>query len=128
MKRRLIVGGVLGVVVGAAFACQGPPAEDAAICQDIVNRLCAEPLCDVVTEELKVGASCLDDLAARAGCGSEGFAFGEQGRPTRERILECRLPLVRGGDSTTRAPTCDQVEESFLRCPDFLRFFDGGVP
>lgn len=124
MKRAFI----LGVIVGAAFACQGPPAEDAAICRDIINRLCAPPICDAVTEDLETGLNCIEDLTARSGCGSDDFVFGEQGRPSRERMLECRLPLVRSSDSVNSAPRCEEVEEAFARCADLPRFFDGGTP
>lgn len=111
-----------------ALACQGQSAPDAALCDDLVNRLCAEPVCQVVTERLKPSSSCVEDLGGRAGCASADFAWGENGTPTRERILDCRLPLIRSGDSVTSAPSCEQVEESFDRCPDLERLFDGGTP
>ena len=125
MKRALLLGSLLCLAIAA---CQGPPADDAAICKDVVNRLCAQPLCEVVKQELKVGSDCIDDLNARASCDADGFAFGEAGRPTRDRMLECRLPLIRTSAAVTSAPRCEEVEESFLRCPDLPRFFDGGTP
>lgn len=82
----------------------------------------------IVSERLKPAKDCLADLTQRVGCANDEFTWGEAGRPTRERILDCRLPLIRSGDDVTRAPRCEEVEETFDRCPDIERLFDGGTP
>ncbi len=105
-------------------ACQGPPAPDAALCRDVIQRLCLSPVCGVTQTQLQPGDSCDATLTARTGCGNDDFAFTT---PTRDRFLECRLPLVRLSTSHLVPPGCDNVAEMFSSCPDVVRFF-GGTP
>jgi hypothetical protein len=119
---------LLSALLVVATACHGPAASDAALCTDLSTRLCATPVCPVVTERLKPGKDCLADLSARAGCDAESFTWGDNGTPSRDRILDCRLPLIRSGDDVSRAPRCEEVEETFDRCPDIATLFDGGTP
>lgn len=113
-----------------ASACQGPQADDAAICNDVIRRVCSSPLCDGLNERLALGGNgCVDVVTARAGCNAEGFAWGDNDRPSRDRVLECRLPLIRSGDSVTNAPACTDIDEMFDRCADIERLLgtDGGT-
>lgn len=112
----------------ALTACHGPAADDSAVCQDVIVRLCSNPRCEVVTQSLNVTNACIDELQVRTGCANVDFAFGENGAPTRERFLECRVPIIRAGDSKQTAPLCDDVSEAFDRCDDMVRFFKGAQP
>ena len=47
--------------------------------------------------------------------------------PSRARVLECRLPLVRAGETIDVHPACDDVDETVRVCPDVVRFL-GGTP
>ncbi len=110
-------------VVAALFAaCAGPPASDAEVCRDLVRRLCLPERCSIVDSELSVGSDCEATLLARTGCGDDDFQFSE---PSRPRFLECRLPLLRRGAHVEQHPACEDVEESFDRCPDVVRFLGG---
>jgi hypothetical protein len=113
----------LGLLVVAA-GCSGPAASDAALCQDVLHRLCLAPVCPIVATQLAVDSDCEETLLARTGCGDPGFVFTA---PTRDRWLSCRAPLVRDGDHTDDQPTCDEVEET-LSCPDVEQFLNGGTP
>lgn len=109
-------------------ACQGPAADDAAICTDVVRRVCSEPLCETMQQRLDVGRACVETLSLRAGCDTENFSFGEENRPDRARVLECRLPLIRSGDAVGNAPACGDIDEMLDRCPDIERYLgDGGT-
>lgn len=116
-------------LVAALFACQGPPADDAAVCRDVVRRVCAEPLCETMQQRLGIGRDCISALTTRAGCDEDGFAWGENNRPSRDRVLECRLPLIRSGDSVDNSPSCTDIDEMFDRCNDMERLLtlDGGT-
>lgn len=120
---------LLPIFIAALFAasCQGPAAEDVALCRDTIQRLCAQPVCDEVTTTLAVPptADCQATLQARTGCGADDFAFGAANAPTRERFLDCRVPLMRNGNTVGTPPACDDVFEAFDRCPDFASFFGG---
>lgn len=105
-------------------ACQGPPAPDAALCRDVISRLCLGPVCDVTTQQLRPGDACQDTLTARTGCGNDDFTFTT---PTRDRFLECRQPLVRLSSSHLVPPGCENVAEMFSSCPDVVKFY-GGSP
>lgn len=105
--------------------CVGPPAPDAELCRDVIVRLCAEPPCVSAATRLALPAmDCEATLEARAGCGATDFAFTT---PTRERVLECRLPLVRESPDRSAHPSCEYVDETVRNCPDLVVFL-GGTP
>lgn len=112
------------LLVLLAAGCVGPEAPDPALCRDLVTRLCLVPRCGQVDSQLAVGDDCEATLLARTGCGSEDFTFGE---PSRARVLECRVPLIRVSTSHAVQPGCDNVAEVFANCPDLVRFL-GGTP
>lgn len=107
-------------------ACVGPPAPDSELCRDVIERVCASRSgCSIAATRLDLPAEdCVATMAARTGCDVADFAFSS---PSRDRVLECRLPLVR--ETTTRgaAPSCDFIDETFRLCPDLVTFF-GGKP
>lgn len=113
------------LLFSALCACAGPEAPDSAVCADVIERLCAQPVCAAVTRELDLTGSCEPTLFANTGCGSEDFAFTT---PTRERFLACRLPLLRAGAERGQPPACDDVDEAFGQCPDVVTFLNGGAP
>jgi hypothetical protein len=94
------------------------------VCEDVIIRLCLATTCPGVNEALAPGEECQASLLERTGCGADEFTFSE---PSRERVLHCRLPLVRRGTSPTNAPTCQEVAEVQRECPDVVRFISGGV-
>jgi hypothetical protein len=115
----------LRCLVFLLLGCAGPEAPDAAVCQDVVTRLCRGPVCESVTGRLSVdAATCQETLLARTGCGRDSFAFET---PSRVQFLDCRVPLLRQGASQSVRPSCADVDELFLDCPDVVRFF-GGTP
>jgi hypothetical protein len=112
----------LGLLVWV-FACSGPPAPDAALCQDVISRMCLARTCAGVNEQLALGSmDCQPTLEERTGCGSEDFTFSE---PSRERMLRCRLPLVRQSTDPNKAPSCENVDEVLEDCPDLTNFLGG---
>jgi hypothetical protein len=117
--RRLAFLGVLALV-----ACSGPDAPDAAVCQDLIHRLCHAPLCPNVATTFGVSADCDATLLASSGCGEPGFQFTD---PSRDRVLSCRAPLLRSGDATTDAPSCSDIDET-LACQDVVTMLEGGAP
>jgi hypothetical protein len=119
---RLLALGSLAVV----FACYGPPAPDAALCQDVISRMCLSRTCQGVNEQLALGNNeCNPTLRQRTGCGEEDFTFTQ---PTRERVLRCRLPLIRQGTDPAKAPACEDVAEVQEDCPDLMNFLGGRQP
>lgn len=74
---------------------------------------------------LAPGDVCQDGLLERTGCVAEDFTFRE---PSRERVLFCRLPLVRRSTSPGEAPTCAEVAEVQRDCPDLMDFLGGRLP
>lgn len=107
------------------LACVGPPAPDYELCRDVITRLCAEPVCVTAATRLDLPAlGCEAELEARTGCGSADFQFTT---PSREQVLNCRLPLVRESDSRQAAPSCEYVDETLRNCPDLVVFL-GGTP
>lgn len=106
-------------------ACSGPPAPDAALCQDVVTRLCLTSACPGVSAQLSPGLDCEATLLERTGCEAEDFAFST---PTRERFLTCREPLLRQGITTEQAPACSDTLEFLSECQDVVGFFRGGQP
>jgi hypothetical protein len=106
-------------------ACVGPPAPDVEICRDVIERFCAEPQCS--TAALRLGLpskDCVATLEQRAGCDQPGFQFTT---PSRDRVLDCRLPLVRETSTRGATPSCEYAEETMRNCPD-LTVFLGGTP
>ncbi|WP_224242229.1 hypothetical protein [Hyalangium gracile] len=117
---RLLALGPLALVL----ACSGPPAPDAALCQDVITRMCLARTCTGVNEQLALeNQDCQATLLERTGCGAEEFAFSS---PSRERILSCRLPLVRKSTDLNRAPACEDVAEVLQNCSDVIVVFLGG--
>jgi len=115
----------LAATTSIAPGCSGPPAPDAAICRDVIHRLCLPVRCPVVTATFAVGDPCELDLRARSGCGQDDFTFQEP--LTRDRVLECRLVLLRAGLEMQQHPDCEDVAEMIEQCPDVTAFL-GGQP
>ncbi len=116
--RLLALGSLAGLL-----ACAGPPAPDAALCQDVITRLCLARSCTGLNEQLALGNNdCQPTLLQRTGCGAEDFAFSA---PTRERFLSCRMPLVRRDTDPSKAPTCEEVGTLVSDCPDVIQFLGG---
>lgn len=113
---------VFGAVAIAA-GCSGPPAPDVAICRDVIHRLCLPERCSAVTFLLEVGNSCEADLLARTGCFQDDFAFPDP--PGRDRVLECRQPLLREGLESEQHPACPDVTDMMEACPDVVAWLKG---
>lgn len=106
------------------IACSGPDAPDAAVCRDVVVRLCqSAAACPLVAARLNLGLSCEGTLLQRTGCGDDAFAFAA---PTRERVLACREPLLSWGPATP--PACVDATRLLTECPDVAGFFQEGPP
>lgn len=119
---RLLALGPLTFLLG----CTGPEAPDAALCQDVIHRMCLARTCAGVNDVLALGSGdCQPTLEERTGCGAEDFTFSE---PSRERILDCRLPLVRQSTDPARPPACEDVAEVVHTCPDVINFLGGRQP
>lgn len=116
---------VLWAATALVSACSGPPAPDAALCEDVITRLCLARSCPGVDEALAPGGDCQATVLARTGCDAQGFAFTT---PSRDRVLTCRLPLVRRSTSPEKAPTCDEVAEVQRDCPDLIQFLGRSAP
>ena len=112
--------------LAAVSACYGPPAPDAALCQDVISRMCLVRTCPGVSEQLALGNNeCNSTLLQRTGCAEEDFTFTE---PTRERVLHCRLPLIRQGTDPGKAASCEDAAEVLEDCPDLMNFLGGRQP
>lgn len=107
------------------LGCVGSPAPDAALCRDVIHRLCHAPRCAVVDAAFPYEAQCEESLQTRSGCAAEDFSFTT---PSRARVLECRLPLVRVGTGVEQKPSCDDVAETIERCDDLVLFLNEGAP
>ncbi|MGV3619179.1 MAG: hypothetical protein ACO1OB_00100 [Archangium sp.] len=119
MKLRSVM--FVGAVLSSA--CVGPEAPDVELCRDIIGRLCLQPYCAGAQSRLNLPAeNCEVELRTRTGCGEETFTFET---PTRQRVLECRLPLVRDSSNRSAAPRCDYVDETLRNCPDLVSFLGG---
>ncbi len=103
-------------------SCLGQDAADAAICRDFIHRVCLAPVCSPVTTVVGPGLPCETTLLARTGCASEEFAFKS---PSRDKFLGCRLPLLRTSENREGHPGCENVTESFDRCPEVVRMLQG---
>lgn len=116
---------VVGVFSLLLLGCMGPAAPDAELCRDVIARVCAQPVCPNAAVRLALPEmDCNVALQARTGCDSLSFQFST---PSRARVLECRLPLVRSGETIDAHPACDDVDETVRVCPDVVRFL-GGTP
>jgi hypothetical protein len=104
-------------------ACSGPEAPDAALCRDVIHRICRPALCSVVTDKLGVGNDCEATLTGRTGCDVDTFAFTT---PSRARVLDCRDPLLRNGDGVDDVASCQDIADT-LSCADLVTFL-GGTP
>lgn len=109
----------------ASESCVGPAAPDAAVCRDVVHRLCLSPRCPSVEEQLSVGDECEDVLLGRTGCGDDSFTFETI---ARDRVLECRLFLLRGAPGSDDRPQCLFVDDLFTACEDLTLFLKGSPP
>jgi hypothetical protein len=104
------------LAVSLLLACSGPAAPDEVLCEDFAERLCVAPLClDVSTSFGVTADTCVATLEQRLGCGADDFAFTT---PSRTRVLDCRVPLMRAGDQRGSAPSCDDISDVFVDCPD----------
>ena len=101
--------------------CEGPPAPDVEVCRDSIHRLCIPDVCAPVAALFSSG-SCETTLRANTGCDQDAFVFSS---PARAQFLNCRVALLRAGQNPEQHPNCDDVTESFDRCPDVQRFFEG---
>ena len=110
------------LLVVSLGGCSGPPAPDAAICQDVIHRLCLAPRCGAVDTTLSVGDGCEATLLARTGCGADDFAFGGF---SREEAVSCRVPLLRAGSGAGQHPKCLDVEEVLDKCDALVAFLKG---
>jgi hypothetical protein len=115
----------LAAVVLLAGCASGPAASDAALCRDVIHRLCITPVCASVTMKLAPTGDCETTLTARTPCGSESFMFS--GTLDRATFLDCRLPLLRNGDNVNQPPDCLDVDEMFTNCPAVVQLL-GGTP
>ena len=106
------------------LSCVGPEAPDVAICRDVIQRLCNPPRCSS-TSVLNIDTACDITLQQRTGCDNDDFAFSA---PTRDRVLECRVGLVRAGTNTSTHPDCLDVDTMLTECPDVTRWLQGVRP
>lgn len=104
-------------------ACSGPDAPDAAVCRDVITRLCQAATCPGVAERLPSDEACEPALLARTGCGAEDFAFSV---PSRQEVLDCREPLLEESPTSDIPPTCEDATRLLRECPAVADFFIGG--
>lgn len=105
------------------LSCVGPPAPDSELCRDVIARLCLEPVCVTAATRLNLPTEgCATELEARTGCASADFQFTT---PSREQVLNCRLPLVRESAQRSAKPSCEYVDETIRNCPDLVLFLGG---
>jgi len=102
--------------------CDGPEAPDPAVCRDYIHRVCISPVCAQVATLFTPGTNCETTLQTNSGCLTDAFVFTT---PTRNRFLSCRLALLRAGENVEIHPNCEDVAESFDRCPDVVRMLQG---
>jgi hypothetical protein len=102
----------------------GPPAPDTDLCRDVIGRLCLTPLCADTTRILGVTeGTCVEALTRQTRCGNDAFLFTT---PSRDRLLECRAPLVKNSGLRTANPACEDVTSMLNNCPDLVAFLKGG--
>lgn len=113
---------ILGTVV-LCSACVGPDAPDVEVCRDVIGRFCLPPYCAGPQSRLNLpDMDCEATLRARTGCDKEDFTFST---PDRERVLACRVPLVRQSTNRSAKPDCDYADEALRNCPDLVTFLGG---
>jgi len=118
---------LVGMSIAAiAAGCSGPPAPDAEVCKDLVHRLCAPAPCFVAINALNLGTNCEADLLARTRCDDPDFTFPDP--PGRDRVLECRRPLLREGLELDRHPSCVDVQDMLDFCPDVVAWLTESPP
>jgi len=116
----------LVLCAGLVAACSGPDAPDVAVCRDMIHRLCLPTLCTATSTTFAVAEStCEADLLSRSGCDVDTFTFPDP--PGRQRMLECRLALLRVGDSPEQHPDCADVGDFVTICGDVASFIATGV-
>ena len=98
---------------------------DPALCRDLIHRLCLPERCEETDTALGTTDACEAQLLSNTGCGEEGFGFAT---PSRKRILECRLPIVRAGDGIQTHPACVDVADMVRDCSDVVGFLRGATP
>ena len=101
--------------------CSGPAASDAAVCRDVIHRLCISE-CGEAYNQLGLSKleSCEPTLLQRTRCGDENFMFEQ-----RDIFLSCRLPLLRAGDGVNSKSDCSDVDDFFRACPSMVQFLGG---
>ena len=103
-------------------ACAGPAAPDAALCRDLIARLCVEPRCSEVDSRLSVSSTCEATLLSRTGCASDDFEFVD---PPRTAWLSCRAIVVRSGTTTGAHPLCNDVGDMLNTCSEVTAALGG---
>lgn len=116
--------GTLGAAIAAG--CSGPPAPDDAVCKDLIHRLCQPEPCFVAINALNLGTNCEADLLARTRCYDPDFTFPDP--PGRDRVLECRRPLLREGLEWDQHPACADVADLIDFCPDVVSWLTETPP
>ncbi|MFN0063605.1 MAG: hypothetical protein ACKVPX_13945 [Myxococcaceae bacterium] len=99
-------------LVSVQLSCIGPQAPDAVICQDVAARLCRSAGCTAVAGRLP-GSDCAALLVGQAGCGTPDYAFTS---PERERVLSCRITLMRSEDDAVLQ--CQAAADFLEACAD----------
>jgi hypothetical protein len=109
----------------ALSSCVGPPAPDVAICRDLIHRITLSPRCSSTAVLNLPDQGAESALLVRTTCQDDAFEFST---PSRDRVLECRAPLVRNGIATDTHPDCLDVDQLLTECPDVTRFLQGVKP
>jgi hypothetical protein len=121
---RAWLAGTLSAAIAAG--CSGPPAPDVEICRDFIHRLCLPAVCPAAVTALSVGTNCEADLLSRTHCFQDDFTFPDP--PGRDRVLQCRLPLLREGLDRGQHPSCQDVSDLVDLCPDVVAWLGGSSP
>jgi hypothetical protein len=118
----------LAVTMAAAIAagCAGPPAPDAEVCNDLIHRVCLPQICPAAAAALAVTSTCELALQDRTRCDDPEFVFPES--LGRQRVLDCRRPLLREGLARDQHPSCQDVQDLLDFCPDVVAWLNGAVP
>lgn len=121
----LCVRSAVVLVVLLSSACVGPDAPDVEVCRDVIERFCAAGSCTSLSTRLSLPTmDCVSTLEQRTGCSKPDFLFST---PDRATVLNCRLPLVRAGETRGTVPSCDDADETVRNCPSLVTFL-GGTP
>ena len=122
MRRRTLLSCALAAIAVGAIGCSGPEAPDAAVCRDVIHRLCHAPRCPSVDDVLAPGDDCEGTLLERSGCSDDAFVFTT---PDRQRFLECRGTLVHSGTDPEAAPACTDVDAMLNECGEVASLLKG---